>query len=31
LSAALVKVKSPARSVTDARRRVEFFLQDLRE
>ena len=31
LSAALVKVKSPARSVTDARRRVEFFLRDLRE
>jgi len=31
LSAALVKVKSPARSVADARRRVEFFLRDLHE
>jgi len=30
-SAALVKVKTPARSVADARRRVEFFLRDLRE
>lgn len=31
LSAALVKVKTPARSVADARRRVEFFLRDLHE
>jgi hypothetical protein len=31
LSAALVKVKTPAQSVADARRRLEFLLRDLRE
>jgi multiple sugar transport system substrate-binding protein len=31
LSAALVKVKTPAQSVTDARRRLEFLLRDLHE
>jgi trehalose/maltose transport system substrate-binding protein len=31
LSAALVKVKSPARSVIDARRRLDFFLRGLSE
>jgi trehalose/maltose transport system substrate-binding protein len=31
LSAALVKVKTPARSVADARRRLDFFLRDLQE
>ena len=31
LSAALVKVKTPARSVADARRRLDFFLRDLSE
>ena len=31
LSAALVKVKSPARSVVDARRRLDFFLRGLSE
>jgi hypothetical protein len=31
LSAALVKVKTPARSVADARRRLDFFLRDPHE
>jgi multiple sugar transport system substrate-binding protein len=31
LSAALVGVKTPERSVVDSRRRLDFFLQDLRE
>ena len=31
LSAALVGVKSPARSVADSRRRLDFFLRDVRE
>ena len=31
LSAALVGVKTPERSVDDSRRRLDFFLRDLRE
>ena len=31
LSAALVGVKTPSRSVADSRRRLDFFLRDLRE